>query len=218
MVSIVPLRTRSASHPPWEPRPFCARAFARAFATVAIIGGCLASIAVSPAAFQSGRVETPTARQSVRAPRIVVVKSTGLLHLYDRGRLVRTYPVTIGPEKPGRPGTREVRATPQGDFYVCTKNGQSPHHRFLGLSYPDRAATEWGWRRGWITAGEAGAIVAALNRRECPPWNTALGGGIGLHGAGDGRSATAGCVALRDADVEELFDVLRIGDEVQILP
>jgi lipoprotein-anchoring transpeptidase ErfK/SrfK len=54
-------------------------------------------------------------------------------------------------------------------------------------------------------------------------WSTALGGGIGLHGTGDaglagGGDWSAGCVALSDADIEELFGVLRIGDVVEILP
>jgi L,D-peptidoglycan transpeptidase YkuD (ErfK/YbiS/YcfS/YnhG family) len=33
-----------------------------------------------------------------------------------------------------------------------------------------------------------------------------------------GGDWSAGCVALSDADIEELFGVLRIGDVVEILP
>ena len=48
-------------------------------------------------------------------------------------------------------------------------------------------------------------------------------GGSGLHGCGDatpspGSDWTAGCIALADRDIEELFDVLRLGDQVEILP
>ena len=49
-------------------------------------------------------------------------------------------------------------------------------------------------------------------------WTTSLGGGLGIHGHGAGSDWTAGCVALDDHDVEELFNVLRLGDPVEILP
>jgi hypothetical protein len=46
-----------------------------------------------------------------------------------------------------------------------------------------------------------------------------LGGGIGIHGGGGrGIDWTAGCLALPDEYAEELFEVLRVGDPVEILP
>ena len=101
---------------------------------------------------------------------------------------------------------------------MISKNRNSPYYRFLGINYPDRTAVALGLARGLVSAGEASAILNALDAGRCPDWSTALGGGIGIHGRRLGRDWTAGCVALADEHVEELFAVLRIGDVVEILP
>ena len=154
----------------------------------------------------------------IQRPRIVVLKSKRALHLFDGDRLVRTYPIALGKHPVGQKQCEGDGRTPEGRFHVVTKNRQSKYHRFLGLDYPDSAAVERGRRQGLITEGEARSITDALAAGRCPSWTTALGGAIGIHGHGASTNWTAGCVALEDAPAEQLFDLLRIGDEVEILP
>jgi hypothetical protein len=98
------------------------------------------------------------------------------------------------------------------------RNPDSPNHRFLGLNYPDARAARRGLRDGVISRGEYHDLTAADRDGRCPNWATPLGGGIGLHGGGVDGDWTAGCIALRDEDIDELFTVLRVGDAVEILP
>ncbi|MCB9850103.1 MAG: L,D-transpeptidase [Phycisphaerales bacterium] len=156
--------------------------------------------------------------QTVRAPRVVVVKSKRTLYLFDGDRLVRAYPVALGVQPVGQKTHAGDGHTPEGVFRVCTRTTESRYHRFLGISYPDKAAALRGLRDGLISFGEFHELIAADEKNQCPSWSTALGGGIGLHGHGSAGDWSAGCVALDDADIEELFDVLRVGDEVEILP
>ncbi|MFH0983855.1 MAG: L,D-transpeptidase [Planctomycetota bacterium] len=151
-------------------------------------------------------------------PRVVVLKSKRELHLFDGDRLVKTYPVALGQNPVGRKRCEGDGRTPEGRFPVVTKNRQSKYHRFLGLGYPDLAAVERGLVEGLISDGEARSIREALAAGRCPSWTTALGGAIGIHGHGAGMDWTAGCIALEDRHAEQLFEVLRIGDEVEILP
>ena len=154
----------------------------------------------------------------VTAPRVVIIKSSRVLHLFDGDRLLRSYPIALG----YRPEGQKVRAndgrTPEGRFQVCVRNPASENHRFLGINYPDLAAAQRGLRDGLITYGEFCSFVRMAEAGDCPNWTTPLGGGIGIHGHGAGGDWTAGCIALDDSDVEELFDVLRVGDPVEILP
>ena len=152
------------------------------------------------------------------APRVVVLKARRVLHLFDGTRLVRSYPVDLGVSPNGPKRRRGDGRTPVGKFRIVTKNADSRYHRFLGIDYPDLAIAEWGRANGLISPGEVAAIRRTLATGRCPNWNTALGGGIGIHGHRGGRDWTGGCVALSDAHVEELFSVLRIGDPVEILP
>jgi lipoprotein-anchoring transpeptidase ErfK/SrfK len=50
------------------------------------------------------------------------------------------------------------------------------------------------------------------------PWNTALGGEIFIHGHGSGSDWTWGCVALDDADIQELYSLIPVGTPVRIHP
>ncbi len=154
----------------------------------------------------------------VRNPRNVVVKSARKLYLFDGGAMVRSYPIKLGSSPTGQKRCAGDGRTPEGRFRVCTKNAYSANHLFIGIDYPDRAAAERGLRAGLISAGEARAIHEAHDLSRCPGWTTPLGGAIGLHGSASSLNETAGCIALSDAHVEELFAVLRIGDDVEILP
>ena len=58
----------------------------------------------------------------------------------------------------------------------------------------------------------------ALRRGRQPDWTTPLGGGIGLHGGGNDRDWTAGCIALTNETIGELDAILRLGDPIEILP
>ena len=154
----------------------------------------------------------------VREPRVVILKSKRKLHLFDGDELVRSYEIALGPRATGPKNKRGDGRTPEGIFRVCTKNEDSPYHRFMGISYPDPAAAERGLRQGLISYGEALGIIEAHALNRCPSWTTALGGGIGIHGCGTQSDWTAGCIALANEDAGELFGVLRLGDPVEILP
>jgi lipoprotein-anchoring transpeptidase ErfK/SrfK len=69
-----------------------------------------------------------------------------------------------------------------------------------------------------ISGGQAVSLLQAIAADQRPDWDTPLGGGIGIHGHREGTDWTAGCIALSDEHVEELFQVLRIGDPIEILP
>ena len=73
-------------------------------------------------------------------------------------------------------------------------------------------------------------IRQRLVARGAPLWNTRLGGWVGIHGGSDGAFAqhkiqergspdwTAGCVALRDKEIEEVHAATKLGTPVLIRP
>jgi len=154
----------------------------------------------------------------VRRPRVVIVKASRRLHLFDGDRLVRSYPMDLGSQPIGAKRSSANGRTPEGHFRICVKRADSPNYRFLGIDYPDEVTVAAGLASGLVTAGEAAVIRQALRSGGCPDWGTALGGGIGIHGRARGEDWTAGCIAVSDASVEELFSLLRVGDPVEILP
>jgi murein L,D-transpeptidase YafK len=150
-------------------------------------------------------------------PRVVITKHTRTLAVYDGEEEVLRIPIVPG-KNPADKQREGDLATPEGEFYICYKNPRSKYHRFLGLSYPNTEDAERGLRENLITRAEYEQIVAANGKGECPPWKTALGGEVGLHGPCPNVTWTHGCLAMSIEQIERLYDLLEIGDEVAILP
>ncbi|MEK6304166.1 MAG: L,D-transpeptidase [Acidobacteriota bacterium] len=151
-------------------------------------------------------------------PRIEVSKSKRELVLYSAGEVVRVYRIGLG----SNPKPDKVRqgdgCTPEGEFYVCSKNPKSSYYLSLGLSYPNEEDAERGHREKLISKGQRDQIVRAIRRQTCPPWNTKLGGEVFIHGNGSSSDWTLGCVALDNENVKELFGVIPKGTRVKIRP
>ncbi len=191
--------------------------FLGSFGLVAAILCTLAWISVSGA--QNDKNTTADNNQlQLKYPRVTILKSARQLMVFEGDSLMRVYPIRLGSSPVGQKLRSGDGRTPEGVFRVVTKRVDSPNHRFLGISYPDVSAANRGLADGLISRGEALAIEIAQQQHICPSWTTALGGGIGIHGDSGSPGPTAGCIGLSDAHVAELFDVLRIGDTVEILP
>jgi murein L,D-transpeptidase YafK len=162
-----------------------------------------------------------TATQSqlkLTSPRIVVKKAERRLFLYDGNKLVKTYRIGLGLSPKGDKVRQGDRRTPEGDFYIFTRNDKSAFYLSLGVSYPNATHADRGLRDGLISKSQHDAIMRALKLKRTPPQNTALGGDIYIHDRGASSDWTWGCVALEDNDIRELFDAATVGTPVTILP
>lgn len=178
-------------------------------------------LAAIPADLSSGSLRFATAQASLSWPpvdvRIVVEKGARRLTVLSGERALVRWRVGLG--GPAGDKVREGdRATPEGTYRVVTRNERSRFHLFLGLSYPDTAAAERGLAAGQITEAQARAIRRATAQGTVPPWNTPLGGAIGLHGGGGGTDWTLGCIAVEDVQIEELWEAAPLGTPVIIFP
>ncbi|HUK83987.1 MAG TPA: L,D-transpeptidase [Verrucomicrobiae bacterium] len=151
------------------------------------------------------------------ARRVVITKHARTLTLFDGEEEVLLIPVVLG-KNPADKRREGDLATPEGQFYVCYKNPDSDYHRFVGVSYPNLEDAERGLRDKLITRAEFEQIRDAITQRKCPPWKTALGGEVGLHGPCPNVTWTHGCIAMDLQQIERLYDLLDLGDEVIIEP
>ena len=96
---------------------------------------------------------------------------------------------------------------------------------FLALNYPSSGDADRAFKAGLISADTWADIWLADKRGERPPWSTALGGFVGIHGTGAGGRKgqlrlisdwTDGCIALSDRDIDELYQVIPVGTTVEI--
>lgn len=137
---------------------------------------------------------------------IKVYKKARLLELYGDGQLLGKFKVALGGYPEGNKKKEGDKRTPEGKYYICTRNGNSKFKLFLGLSYPDVKAAEIGLSEGLINKATYDKIKAAQESKIQPPWNTPLGGEVGIHGGGVSSDWTAGCIALSDEDIEIIWE------------
>ena len=166
----------------------------------------------------SGLRPDSTSLETITDVRIEVLKSKRQLILYSGDHIVKRYRIGLGFTPEGSKARQGDGRTPEGSYYVCSKNPKSQYFLSLGLSYPNEADASRGLKEGLINRMQFQQITAAIKRGGVPLWNTALGGEIFIHGAGSKKDWTWGCVALENEDIQELFNAVPKGTPVTIKP
>jgi len=194
-------------------------------AVLLIAVGCGAQISPQTARAERANTPPPSIAQNhaplpnpLKDPRIIVKKAQRRLLVYSNNKLVRTYRVGLGLSPIGDKVRSGDHRTPEGDYYIFTKNDKSAYYLSLGISYPNIVHAERGLRDGLITRAQYDAIVRANKAKKTPPQNTRLGGTIYIHGNGASADWTWGCVALENEDIRELFNAISVGTPVRIEP
>ncbi|MCA1624308.1 MAG: L,D-transpeptidase family protein [Acidobacteria bacterium] len=162
------------------------------------------------------RLSEPLPR--MKNPRLVVKKKDRRLELYDGEKLIKHYEIALGFAPEGEKEKQGDGKTPEGEFYIFTKNDKSKFYLSLGISYPNIEDAERGLKAKLITKAQRDEIVQAIQNKKTPLQNTALGGEIYIHGGGSVSDWTWGCVALKNEEIKELFDALQVGTIVKIEP
>lgn len=113
--------------------------------------------------------------------------------------------------------------TPLGEFTIRWVNLESQFHRFLGFDYPTYPHIRRGYEQGLISHTEYLELGAAAKAGRVPRQDSRLGGYIGIHGLGPANpdlhnavNWTRGCIALTDAEIEQLMTYVDIGTRVVV--
>lgn len=156
----------------------------------------LATVAAIASAQSDEREPLPA---SVRIDRLVADKSDHRLEAWSGSTLVRTYRIAVGTGGAGPKRYEGDGRTPEGVYRIIGRHHSRRFHRFLHVSYPN---------------DEDRRRYRALRARGEVPDGAGIGGAIGVHGESRdpevralGRSVdwTAGCIAVSDAEIEELY-------------
>ena len=135
-----------------------------------------------------------------KVTQIQVFKRKRKMFLFIGDDVVRKYRISLGNRPIGTKRFEGDGKTPEGLYHITHHNPRSAYHLSLGVSYPndqDRAFAE--------------------ERGRKP------GGDIMIHGQGRkyrGRRDdwTAGCIAVTDAEIEEIYAMVPNGTPIFIFP
>ena len=134
------------------------------------------------------------------------------------GTVVMKCPVALGSSPTGHKYVSGDGKTPEGHYFVCLMRENGKFGPSLGISYPGLQDAENAVKEGRLEASLLPLFASAEQNKTRPPWGTALGGEICIHGGGDTHDWTAGCIALSDENIRKLFALCHEGDTVIISP
>src|SRR5438132_6102822 len=137
--------------------------------------------------------------------RILVEKSGRKLSIFANGKKLKTYRVALGRNPIGPKEQEGDMKTPEGIYKIDSRNPQSAYHLALHVSYPSEEDNARAAERG-VSAGYDIMIHGIQNGRG---W---IGAFQRLH------DWTAGCIALTDEEIEELWRATPDGTPVEIRP
>lgn len=134
-----------------------------------------------------------------------VDKSERRMQLLHDGAVVATFRIALGDNPVGHKQREGDERTPEGRYMLDWKKADSAYFRAIHISYPNADDTRRARARG------------------VPP-----GGAIMVHGQPNGwahlealtqrRDWTDGCIALRNADMQTLWDSVRVPVPIEIAP
>src|SRR6478609_5373302 len=137
--------------------------------------------------------------------KILVLKSKRELRVYSKGKLLKTYAISLGLQPVGAKQIEGDMKTPEGEYIINDKNPHSDYHKNLGISYPNKNDVKRAKKLGKST-----------------------GGSIKIHGFRNGSDSpgkfhrwvdwTHGCIALTDEEVDELYAHTAVGTPIEIKP
>ena len=99
-----------------------------------------------------------------------------------------------------------------------TTLSRSKFYLSLGVSYPNIEDANRGLEVELITAKEHAEIVKAITQKQILPQSTKLGGEMYIHGHGDLTDWIAGCIALANKDIKEIYEAIQVKVKVRIEP
>lgn len=135
--------------------------------------------------------------------RIVIEKSARRMSIHQDARILRTYDIALGFAPTGDKIKEGDGKTPEGIYKVDRRNPNSSYTLSLGINYP------------------LSDDIARAKQGGYSP-----GGDIFIHGQPNGfpderkisDDWTAGCIALSNTEMQEIWDHIPIGTTVEIKP
>lgn len=140
-----------------------------------------------------------------KADAVVVKKSDHQLFLVKNGKIIKQFHIALGGNPKGHKQQEGDQRTPEGKYKLDYKTTQSGYYKAFHISYPNQAD------------------INNARKRGVQP-----GGQILIHGQPNGRESyqaitqkfdwTLGCIALTNADMDEVWAAVDAGTPIDIKP
>src|SRR6202158_737457 len=142
---------------------------------------------------------------AAKADHVIVEKSQHTLTLFSHGKVLRTYKVALGGTPIGAKEQQGDHKTPEGRYILDRRNAKSRFYKSIHVSYPNEQDKQKASQRGIASGGDI--MIHGLPN--------GFGWVCATHRALDW---TDGCVAVTDAEMDEIWELVPEGTPIEIRP
>jgi murein L,D-transpeptidase YafK len=147
----------------------------------------------------------PALAPGVVADRIVITKHQRQMTLFNGAKILKHYQVAMGADSDLEQGKKSL-ITPEGSYQIDVKKEDGEHYRVMHLARTSETKHD-GARETDLQ--NPGGVLMIRGQNQAWQW---LGR---LHCLAD---CSAGCVTLRNAEMDELWRAVPVGVKVEIKP
>ncbi len=139
------------------------------------------------------------------ADKVVVYKSKRQMQLFRAGKVLRTYRIALGDNPVGHKRQEGDEKTPEGAYVLDWRNPNSRYYKSIHISYPNAQDREQARRRGVSPGGDI--MIHGRNGPIVLP-----------DGTWKWKDWTDGCIAVTNAEMDEIWKLVKNGTPIQINP
>ncbi len=155
-----------------------------------------------------GLVTPPEIDEASPVDRVVILKKERRLLLMSGEKIAQEYRISLGPHPEGHKMQEGDGKTPEGIYKISGRNPKSAYHLSLRISYPNEADKKQAAERGVSPGGDI--MIHGLPNKMffLKKWGRAL----------LPKDWTAGCIAVTDEEIEEIWRLVKNGTVVDLRP
>ncbi|MBC9249652.1 hypothetical protein A9179_05125 [Pseudomonas alcaligenes] len=137
--------------------------------------------------------------------KVLVIKSERKLHLMGRGEVLKTYRVSLGKEPKGAKLREGDSRTPEGFYWIDWRKVSDRYNLAMHISYPNARDAATARKKG-VPPGGMIMIHGTPLDDEYPEWYFST------------LDWTEGCIAMKNADMREIWSLVKDGTLIEIRP
>jgi murein L,D-transpeptidase YafK len=129
------------------------------------------------------------------------MKTDRQMYLMHNDKVLKSYEIDLGFAPSGHKEVEGDGRTPEGRYFIDRRNPDSNFYLSLGISYPND-----------------------VDRERASAMGMSPGGDIFIHGGPrkgvdrDGPDWTAGCISVKNRQMEDIYAMVRVGTPIDIFP
>jgi murein L,D-transpeptidase YafK len=131
--------------------------------------------------------------------RVDVYKGSRMMYLMHHDQVLKVYQIDLGFAPTGHKAQRGDGRTPEGWYVIDRRNPRSEYHLSIGLDYPNATDVEVARAAGVSPGGDIFIHGEPRKFRKKQDW-------------------TAGCIAVTNKEIEDIYAMVRDGTPIVVNP